>query len=71
MALSSYFLRNDDIYLFRWAAPDFVREFVKNIPIDVTQGYYYGHDGFISGREFTQLDMETPRRLEVNKHWLQ
>ena len=24
-------LRNDDVYLFRWAAPDFVREFVMNI----------------------------------------
>jgi len=31
-------MRNDDIYLFRWGAPDFVREFVKNIPSDVTQG---------------------------------
>ncbi len=64
-------LRNDDVYLFRWAAPDFVREFVKNIPYDVSQGYYYGHDGFIMGREFTQLDPETPRQLEVQKHWLQ
>jgi len=64
-------LRNDDVYLLRWGAPDFVREFVKNIPYDVSQGYYYGHDGFINGREFTQLDHETPRQLEVEKHWLQ
>ena len=64
-------LRNDDVYLFRWAAPDFVREFVKGIPMDVTQGYYYGHDGFINAREFTQLDQESPRQLEVQKHWLQ
>ena len=64
-------LRNDSIYLYRWGAPDFVREFVKNIPYDVSQGYYYGHDGFINGREFTQLDHETPRQLEVDKHWLQ
>ncbi|MFC1760713.1 carbohydrate-binding family 6 protein [Planctomycetota bacterium] len=64
-------LRNDDIYLFRWAAPDFVREFVKNIPQDVSQGYYYGYDGFTNGREFTQLDAESPRQLEVRKHWLQ
>ena len=64
-------MRNDDIYLFRWGAPDFVREFVKNIPIDVTQGYYYGHDGFINGREFTQLDMDSPRQIEMDKHWLQ
>ena len=64
-------LRNDDVYLFRWACADFVREFVKNIPYDVSQGYYYGHDGFINGREFTQLDRESPRQLEVQKHWLQ
>ena len=64
-------LRNDDVYLFRWAAPDFVREFVKNIPYGVSQGFYYGHDGFINGREFTQRDAESPRQLEVCKHWLQ
>lgn len=64
-------LRNDDVYLFRWAAPDFVREFVKNIPYDVSRGYYYGHDGFVNGREFTQRDAESPRQLEVQKHWLQ
>jgi hypothetical protein len=64
-------LRNDDIYLFRWGSPDFVREFVKNIPTDVSQGYYYGHDGFINGREFTQLDPKSPRQLEVQKHWFQ
>ena len=64
-------MRNDDAYLFRWGAPDFVREFVKNIPADVTQGYYYGHDGFINGREFTQLLKESPRQLEIQKHWLQ
>ncbi len=26
-------LRNDDNYYFRWGAPDFVREFIQNIPI--------------------------------------
>lgn len=64
-------LRNDDVYLFRWGSPNFVRDFVKNIPYDVSQGYYYGHDGFINGREFTQLDHESPRQLEVQKHWFQ
>ncbi len=64
-------LRNDDVYMYRWAAPDFVRGFVKNIPYDVSQGYYFGHDGFVNGREFTQLNPESPRQLEVEKHWLQ
>jgi len=64
-------LRNDDNYLYRWGSPDFVREFMKNIPYDVSQGFYYGHDGFVNGREFTQINALTPRQLEVEKHWMQ
>ena len=62
-------LRNDDIYYFRWGAPDFVREFISNIPYDVSRGYYYGSDQWIWGREFTQRQPEEPRQLEVVKHW--
>jgi len=62
-------LRNDDNYYFRWGAPDFVREFVKNIPYDVSRGYYYGSDQWIWGREFLMKDAEEPRQLEVVKHW--
>jgi len=64
-------LRNDDIYYFRWGAPDFVREFVKNIPRDVSQGYYYGSDQYVWGREFLQRNAAQPRELEVKKHWYQ
>jgi hypothetical protein len=35
-------LRNDDVYHFRWGAPDFVREFIQNIPYEVSRGFYYG-----------------------------
>jgi hypothetical protein len=62
-------LRNDDNYYFRWGAPDFVREFILNIPHDVSRGFYYGSDQYIWGREFLSLDPETPRQLEVDKHW--
>lgn len=64
-------LRNDDIYYFRWGAPDFVREFVQNIPHDVSRGYYYGSDQWIWGREFLSKAPETPRQLEIDKHWYQ
>jgi hypothetical protein len=64
-------LRNDDNFLYRWGAPDFVREFIQNIPYNVSQGYYYGHDGFVTGREFTQLNVKGPRQLEIEKHWMQ
>lgn len=62
-------LRNDDIYYFRWGAPDYVREFIKNIPYDVSQGYYYGSDQWVWGREFTTKTSQEPRQLEVVKHW--
>jgi hypothetical protein len=62
-------LRNDDIYYFRWGAPDFVRDFIKNIPYDVSRGYYYGSDQYIWGREFLSLEPENPRQIEIVKHW--
>ena len=64
-------LRNDDNYYFRWGAPDFVREFIQNIPYDVSRGFYYGSDQWIWGREFTMKDefASTPRQIEIVKHW--
>ena len=63
-------LRNDDALLFRWAAPDFVREFVKNIPPEKSAGYYFGSDMWVWAREFLDLSPQTPRQLEIDKHWL-
>ncbi|WP_372949509.1 alpha-glucuronidase family glycosyl hydrolase [Mariniphaga sp.] len=64
-------LRNDDIFYYRWGAPDFVREFIKNIPYDVSEGYYYGSDQYVWGREFLGKYSEEPRELEIVKHWYQ
>ena len=64
-------LRNDDIYNFRWGDPDYVREFLKNLPPkNQTIGFHMGSDGYAWGREFTSTDPETPHKLEVEKHWL-
>ena len=62
-------LRNDDNFYFRWGAPDFVREFIKNIPYEVSKGFYYGSDGYVWGREFLSKEPESPRQLEIAKHW--
>ena len=62
-------LRNDDNYYFRWGSPDFVREFIQNIPLNVSRGFYYGSDQWIWGREFTSKEPESPRQIEVVKHW--
>lgn len=64
-------LRNDDVYYFRWGSPDFVREFIKNIPSDVTEGYYYGSDQYVWGREFLDKYPNGKRQIEVAKHWYQ
>lgn len=64
-------LRNDDIYQFRWGAPTFVREFLKNIPYDVSEGYYYGSDQWVWGREFLGKYSSEPREIEIVKHWYQ
>jgi hypothetical protein len=63
-------LRNDDALMLRWGAPDFVREFIKNMPVEPTQGVYYGSDMWVWGREFLSKDPATPRQLEIDKHWL-
>jgi hypothetical protein len=64
-------LRNDDNYYYRWGAPDFVREFMQHIPMNVSRGYYYGSDQWIWGREFTMKEdlAESPRQIELAKHW--
>ncbi len=63
-------LRNDDALMLRWAAPDFVREFIRNMPQDVTQGVYYGSDMWVWGRECLDREPAQPRQLEMDKHWL-
>jgi hypothetical protein len=62
-------LRNDDNFYFRWGAPDFVRQFIQNIPYEPSMGYYYGSDGYVWGREFLSTEPDSPRQLEMDKHW--
>jgi hypothetical protein len=63
-------LRNDDIFNFRWGDPEYVRAFLSNLPPEeLTAGYHMGSDGYVWAREFTSLEPETPRQLEIEKHW--
>lgn len=64
-------LRNDDNFYFRWGAPDFVRDFIKNIPYDVSEGFYYGSDNYVWGREFLTKNISGTPELEIVKHWYQ
>jgi hypothetical protein len=63
-------LRNDDIFNFRWGDPGYVRDFINNMPgNDKIVGFHMGSDGYVWGREHTSTEPETPRLLEVEKHW--
>lgn len=63
-------LRNDDALLLRWAAPDFVREFMRNIPREKSRGYYFGSDMWVWGRVFLPPAAGGTPPLEIEKHWL-
>ena len=62
-------LRNDDIFMHRWGSPDFVREFIKEMPHDHSPGFYMGSDGYVWGREFIAKNPEMAGQLEIDKHW--
>ncbi len=62
-------LRNDDIFYHRWGDPDYVRDFLKNFPQDLTAGYHMGSDGYVWGREFVNERSSGTRELEISKHW--
>lgn len=65
-------LRNDDTYYFRWGAPDFVRQFIENMPTKVMKGMYFGSDQWIWGRDFlTKNATSNNSQLEIVKHWYQ
>jgi len=63
-------LRNDDIFVFRWGDPGYVRSFLSNLPpAKNTAGYYVGSDGYVWGRTFNDVDPARRGRMEVEKHW--
>jgi hypothetical protein len=63
-------LRNDDIFNFRWGDPDYAREFILHLPPnEITAGYHMGSDGYVWGVEHTSTQPDSPRQLEIKKHW--
>ncbi|RME92459.1 MAG: hypothetical protein D6766_09980, partial [Verrucomicrobia bacterium] len=65
-------LRNDDIFVFRWGDPDYVREFLQNVPRDLMRweaGFYMGPDGYVWARDFAARERSFAIRTEFDKHW--
>lgn len=64
-------VRNDDIYSFRWADPDYARAYITAIPgPDKIAGFYMGPDGFTWGRDFLTKDVTGTRPTVMQKQWL-
>ncbi len=63
-------VRNDDIYSFRWADPQYARNFIRAMPgPDKLAGFYMGPDGYCWGREAMDLEHESPHQLVMQKQW--
>lgn len=67
--LSWWNLRNDDIFVYRWGDPEYVRRFLRFFPKEETAGYYMGSDGYVWGREFISKQADLRGELEIKKHW--
>lgn len=63
-------LRNDDIFVFRWANTAYVRSFLKHLPQSETAGFMMGSDGYVWGREFIAKEPKLSGELEWDKHWM-
>jgi hypothetical protein len=68
-------VRNDDVFSLRWGDPEYVRQYVLNMPsTDKLEGFYMGPDGFTWGRDFldresSHQDLGAARPLVMDKHW--
>jgi hypothetical protein len=64
-------VRNDDIYTFRFGDPDYMREYIVNMPpANQMGGFLMGGDGYCLGREFIDRNPGPgPRQLVISKQW--
>lgn len=63
-------VRDDDYYYFRWGDPEFVRQYIVNMPpAEQLAGFYMGPDGVIWGRECVSTEPESPRQPVIKKRW--
>lgn len=62
-------LRNDDTFVFRWGNPEYVQDFLDNLPLALTEGIHMGSDGYVWGRVFADKAPTMQGKLEIDKHW--
>ena len=61
--------RNEDCFDMRWGDPDFMVEYVNNIPADKILGLVTGSDGYFYGRDYSSTDPELQGQMYMRKHW--
>ena len=62
-------LRNDDLFMHRWGSPDYVYEFIKNMPHEHIPGFYMGSDGYVWGKDYFTKTPGLKGQMEIKKHW--
>ncbi|MFY0687450.1 MAG: hypothetical protein JXQ90_09805 [Cyclobacteriaceae bacterium] len=63
-------LRNDDIFVYRWGDPEYVRSFINQLPGEKhTAAFHMGSDGYVWGKEFISKNEELSGEYEIDKHW--
>ncbi len=62
-------VRNDDIFTFRWANPEYANAYIKNMPGNLMSGYFWGPDGYVYGRVFNSKNPEALPKYEIDKQW--
>lgn len=61
--------RNEDNFDMRWGDPDFMYEFVRNMPADRVLGCVTGSDGYFYGRDYSSTDPDLQGQMYMEKHW--
>lgn len=62
-------VRNDDLLNYRWGNPEYASEYLRNMPKELSPGYFVGSDGYIWGRVFSSKDPALEGTYEFRKHW--
>ena len=60
--------RNEDCFNMRWGDPDFMIEFINNLPASKIQGAMTGSDGYYYGRDYSSTDPALSGQLYTEKH---
>lgn len=62
--------RNEDCFNMRWGDPDFIRDFMLNMPRERMAGFRTGSSGYFFGMDYSSTDSELyGKQHYLEKHW--